>query len=475
MKVCFFTVASDEYHTHRANTLGYTFKKHTPYTLKVFTQNPEILSFADPLDLGTFEHKRFMFKFDYFKQIYNQIDADYYIYIDSDTFIVKPFTNLENILGKDPMHIFLENELTPRDFFRQWNGKKIQTLHSLFNSISGTEDKTFFNVNGGFFGMEKSKLPEILDKAAEFARTLDNRISEWGDEFILSLLAGYYINNIDDHLLKNNFQYYGIDTSGTFSNVIPQDNKWKYREWLSDVHHIINPAIIHCPSSKNLLYNFSVQVLSHRPEWWQEEIIPFNKENTHLVNIIIACSRQYNIPLLIRSIERYLIPEINCKIWISFNEEKSKIDKNILDFCESRPNISLFFEKFPNNIGGHISKNYMLSMIEDGWVYQLDDDNILYFNFFKKFLNFVSKNPNKKCFIFQQDKRYFPKDHSDVRCGIVDTAMYIFDRKFIGEERLPEVYGGDGMFIEKLFKMFPDECMVIPEVLCYYNKLEKLN
>ena len=51
---------------------------------------------------------------------------------------------------------------------------------------------------------------------------------------------------------------------------------------------------------------------------------------------------------------------------------------------------------------GAVQKNIALSKITEGWVYALDDDNIIHPNFPMVFLNALNKFPDKKAFVFSQ-------------------------------------------------------------------------
>ena len=470
MKICFFTVAKGESYSHIANTLAFTFKKYSKYTLEIFTDYPECINFGNPHNIEEFEHDNFMFKFDYMRKISKIIDAEYYVYIDADSYIVKNFDGLESIIMQDPMHVFLENELVDTRY--QWHGKTLEIVGLVFNEVS-QRNITYYNVNGGFFAFRKDKLEEIVNRAYEVRNLLKNKLTNnFTEEYVLSYLAGEYISNVEAHLLHNNFNYYCIDTAHLFSKKLPENSTWSYKEWFSDKKYEINPAIIHCPENKNIFQHFSKELLLKSPNRFR------NKKN-HKVNFnfIVACSRPYNLPFVIRSIERQLTKEINYNVWIIFDFDENEVDIEIINFLKNKSNVKIYYSKNYNNkiSGGNAAKNYAINKITNGWVYQLDDDNLLFPNFISKITKYIFDHPNIKCFVFSQNKRYYPRTSEEIKCGIIDTAMYLIDRNFIGDIQIPEYYGGDGLFIEQVYNQNPNECLIIPEVLCTYNILEKMS
>lgn len=472
MNICFFTVAKGESYAHIANTLAFTFKKHSKYTLEIFTDYPEYITFGNTHNIEEFEHDNYMFKFEYMRNISKKVDADYYVYIDADTYIVKNFDGLESIITKYPIHVFLENELTDSRY--QWHGKNLEIIGIVFNEIS-KRNITYYNVNGGFFGIQKNKIEEVTNRAYETRDLLKNKLTNnFTEEYILSYLAGEYISDVESHLLHNNFDYYSIDTGHLFSNKLPENSNWSYKEWFSDKKYDINPSIVHLPGNKNVLQNFSKELLSSTLSVTTKE--RKTKKNKLNYNFIIACSRPYNLPFVLRSIERQANDSIDYTIWVVCDLNKDELDSTILNFLKRKNNINIFFNKDEKNkiSGGNTAKNFAIDKIENGWVYQLDDDNLLHPKFIQKTIEYITTYPDKKCFIFSQNKRYYPKTAEDIKCGIIDTAMYILDISFIGDARIPESYGGDGIFIEEIFKKNPNECLIIDEVLCFYNILEKL-
>jgi hypothetical protein len=468
MKICFFTIAENKFTSHVANTLAFTFKKNTPYTLQVFTKNPEIINFGTAQDLGEFNPKSLTVKFEYFERIASLVDADYYLYIDPSTYIVKSFNYFESLVEKDQMFALLDNELafnTRNTNNKTWHGKKLTTLNILFNEFS-KKNIMYHNVSSHFFGFKKDVIKEMVSKVYEIHSFLDKKISNISEEFILSILTGEYIKNINIHLSRNNFIYYGQDNDNYFLNKIPQNKIWPYKNSITNEIQNINSAIINCYNNKYILSGFCKEILL------QTVPIEMNNQKRFDINFIIPCSRPYNLPLIIKSIEEQMTSDISYKIWVVFDFERNSLDKEIINFCSLKNNVKILFKKseYKDKNNEDCAKNIVIDLINDGWIYQINDQNLLYPKFLEKIIGYINENPEKECLIFHQENKHKPQDINDIKYGMFDAGMYLINKKFINNEKIPEFQGGDALFIEKLYNNNPVKFLIINEILCFYNK-----
>jgi len=194
-------------------------------------------------------------------------------------------------------------------------------------------------------------------------------------------------------------------------------------------------------------------------------------------NIITRCSRTKNLLKIKESIFKN---DSNIVWWIYFDTTILKdIDAELLSELQS-DNIKLFFKKSSQNDYGHAFVNDFIDKISNGWVYVLDDDNILHEDFIKTITDKIKENPDKKAFIFNQkvDGKDFTKldirvaKPENMKSQLIDMAQFILRRDLIGEIRLKlEDYKADGYFIEEIYKKSPKEFFFINQILCYYNFL----
>jgi len=185
--------------------------------------------------------------------------------------------------------------------------------------------------------------------------------------------------------------------------------------------------------------------------------------------------------------------ELNIITPVSRPENIGIISENLLTVCkEIKPIWYCCFDKGvplpkkPENITfgfwgnarkksffGNSSKNQMLEMFESGWVYFLDDDNLLHPDFEKCFLEAVEQYPSYHWFIFDQirkDGSLYLEATSRPSINHVDTGQCVVRREAIGILRFKEnEYAADGILYTKLLaKEIP---IAIRKTATYYNAL----
>jgi hypothetical protein len=199
-----------------------------------------------------------------------------------------------------------------------------------------------------------------------------------------------------------------------------------------------------------------------------------------IFNIITVSARPENIPHIGTNILLQKTDWDGELFWhIIFDfENDSSLPENVKIFLLKNQNwIKFQFLKHPANkqSGGNHGKDVLIKNIKEGWIYQLDDDNQLYPDFFKKISSLINRFPQHYVFCFWQDGRYHPQSKKDLRAGSTDTAMYVFQSKACKDIDYPLYYGGDGKFLELLIKNDKDKVFLYKKPLCWYNRIKELN
>lgn len=133
----------------------------------------------------------------------------------------------------------------------------------------------------------------------------------------------------------------------------------------------------------------------------------------------------------------------------------------------------VIFDGQPGSWGG-AQRNVGLESVDSGWVYFLDDDNLLHPALEHVFLRSISLQPKKKAWAFRQvDKNgeVWVAANPPVGFRRVDTGSVVIDRKFIGEERWDYNYTADVTFYERLYRKSPESWGFIDIPCCFYNAL----
>lgn len=201
------------------------------------------------------------------------------------------------------------------------------------------------------------------------------------------------------------------------------------------------------------------------------------------LSIIIASLRQDNLIYILEDIKKQKQKDnFDLKIIIMLDfSNKKEIHNNVLEYLEKEENkkfIEFYIYKQPpdKSVGGHNAKNIAIKKyIKNGFIYQLDDDNLLHPDFFTCIYNIIKENPTKKIIMFSCENYIEIKDGWEPEEGKIDTSMYVFDKSAVGEEDfIPERCGGDGVFIKNLYNKHKEKTIIERKNLCYYNKIRNM-
>ncbi len=184
------------------------------------------------------------------------------------------------------------------------------------------------------------------------------------------------------------------------------------------------------------------------------------------INIITPCTRPENLQAIYES--------FNFDFtfwWIVFDIshdgliEKYKSQESQM---KDLPKVNFLYVK--GGIWGNLQRNTPLQSIPDGFCYFLDDDNVIHPSFGNR-LSDIHEEENKLIYIFEQQVSPNKVKIIRIRPKHIDLAQYITHRSLFDIKIFPECHDADYYFIKHFWNTRRDDCCLIPEVLCYYNKL----
>ena len=200
-----------------------------------------------------------------------------------------------------------------------------------------------------------------------------------------------------------------------------------------------------------------------------------------ILNIITRCTRPSNLEKIKNTINTKLF---NIVWYIVFDTLSLKdIDCDLLFNIQNiEGKCNLIFKRGDKGDFGHRLINETINDIHNGFIYILDDDNIIHEDFYKVLYHNIMNFPNKEGFVFNQ--KIDGKDFTGLDIRIcspenmkrskIDMAQVVLHRYLIGETRLNHMnYISDSIFIEELYNNKPEKFHFIDQVLCYYNFLQK--
>lgn len=197
------------------------------------------------------------------------------------------------------------------------------------------------------------------------------------------------------------------------------------------------------------------------------------------LNIVTRCTR---FEYLDKIYEQIFAPS-NFKItwWILFDIFNREINPELVVKL-SKKNINLrFFYGVPGDMG-HSYLNQIYDDIEDGYIYNLDDDNSLHENFYGEIFNLISDTQSK---VIVFDQYIGGKDFSqlevrtacpeNMKVSRVDFAQILFHKSLTVDTKLvSNYYCADGVLIEELYQKHPNEFLFVNKILSYYNYFTNL-
>jgi glycosyltransferase involved in cell wall biosynthesis len=201
------------------------------------------------------------------------------------------------------------------------------------------------------------------------------------------------------------------------------------------------------------------------------------------INIITRATRLQNLRTVKESVFNNIPDDCEINWHVVFDTVNIKdIDAELL--CDLTDNSTTFyFEK--GNAGGMLYPqcSAIIKKISDGWIYFLDDDNILHEGFYEYVLKTSLDNPDKKVHVVSQhvDGRDFTQliyriaAPEFTKVQGVDLAQYIVSSDAYNEygyKYLPD-YRADGILISAMHDEHPEWFTFTTEILSHYNYLQK--
>jgi hypothetical protein len=112
-----------------------------------------------------------------------------------------------------------------------------------------------------------------------------------------------------------------------------------------------------------------------------------------------------------------------------------------------------------------------LKLVTSGFVYFLDDDNIIHANFWNilkkvELTNFYTWN----CDVIFNNTVYYG---NECKVNTIDTSQFLVPVDIISKTIWKNGYCADGLFIEEIYKNNPDKLCYINEIASYYNYITK--
>ena len=207
----------------------------------------------------------------------------------------------------------------------------------------------------------------------------------------------------------------------------------------------------------------------------------FNKlrDDNILISIITpayrpdAVIRQLNH---FRAFKEKYADTIDLEWYVVFDGTKVSEDQ-VDQQLSSEHGVFVDFIEDKESLYGNAQRNHGLTKLAQyGYVYFLDDDNLIHENFFDEILKAINFHPCAAGFFFNQqrdDRGPFVHEisHDHIKSnGLVDTSQFIVKYDCINDLRWENFYQSDGKFIHDFYEQNDGNLIHINKPLCYWNK-----
>jgi glycosyltransferase involved in cell wall biosynthesis len=200
------------------------------------------------------------------------------------------------------------------------------------------------------------------------------------------------------------------------------------------------------------------------------------------ISIITRCTRTSNL-LTIKEGVLNSPKGVNVNWHIVFDTGALKdIDAEVLSNLTDTANVKLHFVKGQQGGLLYPEVSDIIRTIKSGWIYLLDDDNIIHEDFYKTIKASIKNLPIAQVHIVSQ--LVAGRDFTGQEIGVasrentafqkIDIAQMVINRSIFDTHSFSANYAADGFFIEEVLKTHGDAFVWIDKVLSHYNYLEKV-
>lgn len=179
-----------------------------------------------------------------------------------------------------------------------------------------------------------------------------------------------------------------------------------------------------------------------------------------MLTIITPCCRPENLPKIYESIHFESIDK-----WIIiYDTTKGRTYTHIYN---NHPKI-IEVDCSDPGVTGNPQRNLGISMVKDGFLFFLDDDNIMHPDFWT-----ILPTLKEEYFYTWDQENALKGDKIELLH--TDTSMFIVPKKICKNLKWKpdERWFADYLYIKTIYDNYPSQHKYIPKVLCYYNKLRQ--
>lgn len=200
-----------------------------------------------------FKKDHYLFKLQFLRDRVTALPHDYLVWLDADSYFVRDPGNILRMLEGAPVHASLESDVCgPNNIRTDWRGCPLPIYAHLMRS-GGVGGKSIFNVNGGFWIVQRNMIQKFCELALGFWEMGRQRGYLFTEEAPLAYAIHRLCRDPDAHQLRRWTDVWVTEWRGVFGRRLPNGEPWIFKDYFTFEELKVNPAIVHAVASKELM------------------------------------------------------------------------------------------------------------------------------------------------------------------------------------------------------------------------------
>lgn len=244
---CYWSVATGEYAEIFAAVIASARAVGVEEEFHVWTDRSIPGAVCHPA--GQFDNWGWLFKLVFLRDEVSRLPHDIFVYLDADSWFVRPPGNPSVLLRGSPLHVTLEADLTAPDEVTFWWEYPTSRLVQLMRA-AGLADGPVYSVNAGLFIVRREAIPLVYSLTSRFWRFCREHGVLSVDEPLLAYAMQALCGPPLPHSLAATHSYWATDWEGTYRDRLPDGQPFPFRGYHRQLDLQVNPAIVHAIRGK---------------------------------------------------------------------------------------------------------------------------------------------------------------------------------------------------------------------------------
>jgi hypothetical protein len=200
-----------------------------------------------------FDKAHYLLKFTFLREAVSQLNYDYFMWLDADTYFVRHPGDVLRVLQGAPVHASLESDAcSPHAQRPDWWGCPLPVYAGLMES-RGVRSRAIFNVNAGLWIVHHDVIETFCALAFESWQFCRDRGHVFTEEAPLAYVTHMLCGNPYEHTLQATAELWASDWTGCYQDRLPDGQTWTFVDYFTGESFAVNPAIVHAMRSKEAM------------------------------------------------------------------------------------------------------------------------------------------------------------------------------------------------------------------------------